>query len=1431
MLLKKEDGTTVYSDGDEVEQKMLEIAKQYPGDAAQDYIADCSEYTVNNTFSSVRENILNWYPFKNNCTILEIGAGMGAITGLLCDKAKSVTAVEMNSVRAKVIKTRYAKRNNLNVIVQNIEKLDKTLKFDYIIMIGVLEYSEVFFDVKEPFRYMLELAKSHLNKNGIILCAIENRFGLKYWCGASEDHLQQPFIGINGYSEDKSPKTLSKYALSQLFDSTGLSNKRFYYVLPDYKFPKVIYTDEYLPLPQDIDNIPFTYSKGSLLHTKEKTLYSEIIKNNNFDFFSNSYLIEASIKKLNNYKINFVSARGEAKKEYRSFTIIDNKNKVIKYPAHQKSISHVKNIYDNYLYLKKKGIKQLDQFYKNNRLNSDIVPYKRADLVFEEALIANDIRPIYFLIDKLKENLLKSSNFELKENILVDLGFIEKDKYKGTILKFGFIDMTFYNAFVVNDELVFFDQEWKIENIPLNFILYYAIKIAYNRAKTSHTIDIQDLLHYAGVVEYFDEFDRLESYIWSLFLYRTGDVYGKDGYCNQYNDNLTLQHKFELFNQELLNRQVHIKQLMESERLLQGEVKSQVGHIEQLMESERLLQGEVKSQAGHIEQLMESERLLQGEVKSKTGHIEQLIESERNLEGEVRSKTGHIEQLIESEQRLYTEINNKNGHIEQLIQTERRLNEDIRRLNADINSIFNSRTWKLAAKISSISRKMFPIYSKRRFFAKLIYKFLSNPIKFLFKITPKRTGSFFHVLKTEGTAGASRRVNKHMANKKTPENPQEIKLISNIDNHTCIDDYKSIEFKKENKPIVSIIIPVYNQFNYTYNCLKSIIDNSGNKISYEVIIANDCSTDITTQIEKIIKNINVVTTTKNLRFLKNCNNAAKHSRGKYILFLNNDTQVQENWLLPLVELIEKDEKIGAVGSKLVYENGMLQEAGGIFWNDASAWNYGRMDDPTLPEYNYIKEVDYISGAALMIKKSIWDKLGGFDENFAPAYYEDSDICFSIRKMGYKVMYQPASVVVHFEGISNGTDVSEGLKQYQVVNQKKFLEKWKNVLEKENYPNGMDVFHAKDRSRSKKTILFVDHYVPMYDKDAGSRAVFHYVNLFVNYGYNVKFIGDNFFKHEPYTTVLNQLGVEVLYGNYYYNNWQSWIKQNSKYIDLVILNRPHITCKYIDLIKQFSNIKIVYWGHDLHFLRERREYEINKNKKLIESSKKWEELEFSIMKKADISHFFSNFEIDIIKSKNNNIKAKMIPINIYKNIKKKNISFKERRDLLFVGGFSHNPNIDAVLWFCKEILPTVLKRYPNIKLNIVGSNVPDEIKQLESENILIKGYVTDDELENIYNFSRISIVPLRYGAGVKGKVIEAIYNQLPIITTSIGAEGILKAESFLSIKDDPTDYAEEIIRIYDDYKTLEEKSDKSYHYICKYFSEQAAISVLREDDLI
>ena len=271
---------------------------------------------------------------------------------------------------------------------------------------------------------------------------------------------------------------------------------------------------------------------------------------------------------------------------------------------------------------------------------------------------------------------------------------------------------------------------------------------------------------------------------------------------------------------------------------------------------------------------------------------------------------------------------------------------------------------------------------------------------------------------------------------------------------TDIESYPRLHFTEVEQPSVSIIIPVFNQFRYTYTCLAALKDNTDYD-SYEIIIADDCSDDGTTRISQIVTGIRVIKTRKQSHFLKNCNHAAQYARGSWLLFLNNDTQVQKGWLSSLVELMEQNPKAGLVGSCLIYPDGRLQEAGGIIWKDGSAWNYGNGKNPAMPEYRYVKEVDYISGASILIRKTIWETLGGFDEQFAPAYCEDSDLAFSVRKLGYQVLYQPASLVVHFEGMSHGRDLKQGIKSYQLENQKKLFRKWKQVLEKEQLDKAMD----------------------------------------------------------------------------------------------------------------------------------------------------------------------------------------------------------------------------------------------------------------------------------------------------------------------------------------------------------------------------------------
>lgn len=888
--------------------------------------------------------------------------------------------------------------------------------------------------------------------------------------------------------------------------------------------------------------------------------------------------------------------------------------------------------------------------------------------------------------------------------------------------------------------------------------------------------------------------------------------------------------------------EVQLDQIMkQSELLVQqtNRIMEQAGHLgDDAMKIEELSRT-VKRQTETIDDYARNEEnyeqkiaeLLQAADEKQRAYEQKIQSADEKVQEYEHKLTAMLQedadrrQVYEQEKAdLKQTILNKEGHIEQLLEVERAYERDKK-----------SHSYRMGKRMQKVGDFFLPPNSRRRFFLRISFNVFRHPVLMLHVINPKRIKNYIKYMKLEGMEGVKKRYEEALDIERMQISPDAgIKLdLEDVEEtqkgvQQRPEEFEKLRFPQVVSPKVSIIIPVYNEFHYTYNCLKSILRNSG-EVTYEIIIANDCSTDLTTDIEKIVENITVITTDKNVRFLLNCNNAANYAKGEYILFLNNDTQVQDNWLEPLVDLIESNDKIGMVGSKLVYPDGKLQEAGGILWKDGSAWNYGNRRNPEAPEFNYVKEADYISGAAIMIKRKLWNEIGGFDKQFAPAYYEDTDLAFEVRKHGYLVKYQPLSVIVHFEGISNGTDVDSGQKHYQKVNAQKFYDKWKDILQSEHEDNGINVFTAKDRSIRKKHILVVDHYVPHHDQDAGGKCTYMYLKLFVKMGLKVTFIGDNFYRHEPYTMELNQMGIEVLYGNYYYNNWQEWLRENCHYFDYIYLQRPHIAVKYIDLVKQYSKAKILYFAHDLHHIREYREYEMTKDPKKLASSENWKKIEYDLFEKADVGHVVGTYEQEIMQKAFPNKPIRNIPLYIYDDLLSDiNKDFSNRHDILYVGGFGHPPNIDAVLWFAKEVFPLIVQKHSDIKWHIVGGKVTKEIEQLASQNIIIEGFVSDEYLENLYRTCRMAVVPLRFGAGVKGKVVEAGYFQIPLVTTSIGAEGLNIEDGSMAVEDDGNGMADLICSIYQDFPKLKQMSDNGKKFIRKNFLLSEAERVIKLD---
>lgn len=755
-----------------------------------------------------------------------------------------------------------------------------------------------------------------------------------------------------------------------------------------------------------------------------------------------------------------------------------------------------------------------------------------------------------------------------------------------------------------------------------------------------------------------------------------------------------------------------------------------------------------------------------------------------------------------------------------------------------LNRIYSSRGWKYLQICYRIKDRVIPQNSVRYLIVRKIFRGLRFVKRSIHNVNSVTWNKFKFAVKHGGLRyafGKIREYNRNNSNRRStafnpdltvssydPPKPPSFVDNAEISTPLC--------FPVVTDPIVSIIIPVYNQWYYTYNCLKSIIDNTRSKYEYEIIVADDGSNDGTKTLGGIISNVLHIQNEENLGFLRNCNHAASYAKGKYILLLNNDTQVKENWLNSLVDLMEEDYSIGMAGSKLIYPDGTLQEAGGIIWNDATALNYGRGANPADPEYNYVKEVDYISGASIIISKQIWDELDGFDERYAPAYCEDSDLAFAVRALGKRVVYQPKSEVIHFERIShNENDAEKRTSTLQSKNIEKLRSKWQAILTKEHFSPNKHVYIARDRGRYKRRVLFIDDMVPFFDQHAGAKTTYHYLKLLLDLGFDIKFVGDNdFYCFEPYTTSLQQMGIEVLYGRYYMERFKDWTLENKEYFDYIFINRPHIGYKYMKFFSEnLPKVKTIYYGHDLHFLREYREYEITKDKAKLDQSRRSKVIELDIMKRADIVLTVSPEEKAIIDKELGKEKSIVTPIFYYDNFECKDIDLTAKKNLMFVGGFNHTPNADGVIWFVENVWPLIAKQIPDVKFYIAGSNPSDAIKKLACENIIVMGYISDEDLKELYINSRVCIIPLRFGAGVKGKTVEAMYNRMAIVSTSIGLEGLTGIEKYISPKDEVVEFANEVIRLYTNDTAIESCYNDNVKYIQDNLSYNSALKLFGE----
>ncbi len=607
-----------------------------------------------------------------------------------------------------------------------------------------------------------------------------------------------------------------------------------------------------------------------------------------------------------------------------------------------------------------------------------------------------------------------------------------------------------------------------------------------------------------------------------------------------------------------------------------------------------------------------------------------------------------------------------------------------------------------------------------------------------------------------------------------------------------VERYDSLRIDSGADPIVTVIIPAFNNFAYTYRCVQSLVSHDA-RTPFEILVVDDASTDETLFAGLVLHgDIRVVRNTRNIGFLKSVNTAASLARGRLLFLLNNDTEVQAGWLDPLVDSFARDPAIGIAGSKLIYPNGLLQEAGGIIWRDGSGLNFGNRGDPNDPQYCFMRDADYVSGAALMIERALFDAVDGLSEEFAPAYYEDTDLCFKARAAGRRVVVQPQSCVMHHEGITSGTDVRGGMKRHQRINHRTFTLKWLDTLQAHGLSDSNPA--AESERGVTKRVLFIDDTVPTPDQDAGSNAAVAHMRALQRIGFKVSFISDNVLHVPRYTGQLEAAGIQCYYSPYTHSV-EELLKSGAATFDLFYVHRFGNMQRYAALIREhFPQARIVYSVADLHHLRMEREAQVTKDKALRQQAATFRKNELAMVKAADSVIVHSSFERDLIKVFDPAVNVHAIPWTV--TPQPTPIPFAQRARIAFIGGYNHPPNVDAALWLAETILPLVRRRIPDIECLLIGSQMPDSLRALKQPGLRIVGHV--EALQPTLERLRLTVAPLRYGAGMKGKVLTSLAAGLPCVATPCAVEGMdLPEPCNALVAETASSFAAQIVRAYHD----------------------------------
>jgi GT2 family glycosyltransferase len=604
-----------------------------------------------------------------------------------------------------------------------------------------------------------------------------------------------------------------------------------------------------------------------------------------------------------------------------------------------------------------------------------------------------------------------------------------------------------------------------------------------------------------------------------------------------------------------------------------------------------------------------------------------------------------------------------------------------------------------------------------------------------------------------------------------------------------------VQFPVSAEPSVSIIVLAVGNSPHLLGCLQSVCENIRHT-DYEVIVVlNGADLDLTSDVARRVEGARVIASRVNRGFAGGCNLGASAARGEYLVLLNDDALVEPGWLEPLVAACERRPRVGAVGSRLLHADGSLQEAGQVLWSDGSTTGVGRDAPAQLHAYEWARRVDYCSGSSLLVRHSTWERLGGLDESYFPAYYEDVDLCLRIAEAGEEVWYEPTSRVRHFESRSTSAFYKTFLIER---NRPRLVARWGDVLADRQQPqpdSPTAVPHAVNAAMGDPVrVLLIDDRLPVPSLGSGYPRMYDFAQEIVGTGRHHLAVLPTVTADGDWTPFA-QMGIEIVR-----ETVAAHLARPGVSYDVVVISRPNNYDDYVDDIRSsLPHVPLLYDAEALFHRRMRKQLDFLtdpfERAQAATAADEMKDLEMRIFEGADLVVCLSDDESAVARKVKDGSKV-MTKIPFLGGIRCTERPFEERQEILLVASWMagpRSPNADGLTWFLDEVFPLVQARIPWAQLRITGNAPPDSLTRLARYGVTFEGLVAD--LNSLYEGARCVIVPLRFGSGVKIKTIEALQFGVPIVATSIGAEGIdLHDSGAVAIHDGPESFSEAVIQL-------------------------------------